>query len=147
MTNYHSNHLFNCKLIGLPKISDPRGNLTFIEGDHHIPFQINRVYYLYDVPFDSHRGGHAHRELHQLIVPLSGGFNVLLDDGVNTKTFKLSSPSSGLYICPLIWRELHSFTSGAVVLVLASDLYLESDYIRDYKDFKKHVNHHDRTIS
>lgn len=125
----------NCKIIDLSKISDPRGNLTYIESDRHIPFAIRRVYYLYDVPAASERGGHAHKELEQLIIPLSGSFDVLIDDGENKKRFTLNRPYQGLYICPLIWRELENFSSGSVCLVLASDFYKESDYYRNYMEF------------
>jgi len=125
----------NCKIIDLSKISDPRGNLTYIESDRHIPFTIRRVYYLYDVPAASERGGHAHKELEQLIIPLSGSFDVVIDDGRSKKRFTLNRPYQGLYLCPLIWRELDNFSSGAVCLVLASDFYKESDYYRSYKEF------------
>lgn len=125
----------NCKIIDLSKISDPRGNLTYIESDRHIPFEIRRVYYLYDVPAASERGGHAHKELEQLIIPLSGSFDVVIDDGENKKRFTLNRPYQGLYLCPLIWRELENFSSGSVCLVLASDIYKESDYYRNYKEF------------
>jgi hypothetical protein len=121
-----------CSLIDLPKIHDPRGNLTFIEGGTHIPFDIQRVYYLYDVPGGSERGGHAHKALHQLIIAMSGSFDVLLDDGRVKKRFHLNRPYCGLYICPMIWRELENFSSGSVCMVLASNKYDEDDYYRDY---------------
>ena len=124
----------NCKIVELPKIADARGNLTFIEEDH-IPFEIKRVYYLYDVPGGSERGGHAHKALHQLIIALSGSFDVEIDDGATKKTFTLNRPYEGLYICPGIWRELKNFSSGSVCLVLASNLYSEDDYYRDYDQF------------
>lgn len=132
--------LSGCHIIDLPKIADPRGNLTFIEGERHVPFQIRRVYYLYDVPSGAERGGHAHRELEQLIVALSGSFDVLLDDGVKSARYRLDRPYFGLYVCPMIWRELANFSSGAVCLVLASNLYDEADYYRDYQEFRKAVN-------
>jgi hypothetical protein len=126
-----------CKIINLPKIADPRGNLTFIEGDRHVPFAIRRVYYLYDVPGGAERGGHGHKELHQLIVAMSGSFDVLLDDGKQKQRFHLNRSYYGLYVCPMIWRELDNFSSGSVCMVLASNLYDESDYYREYPDFVK----------
>jgi dTDP-4-dehydrorhamnose 3,5-epimerase-like enzyme len=125
----------NCKIVELPKITDARGNLTFIEEEDHIPFEIKRVYYLYDVPGGSERGGHAHKALHQLIIALSGSFDVEIDDGTTKKTFTLNRPYEGLYICPGIWRELKNFSSGSVCLVLASNLYSEDDYYRAYDQF------------
>lgn len=129
----------NCKIIDLPKITDPRGNLTFIEGNRHVPFDIQRVYYLYDVPGGGERGGHAHKELHQLIVAMSGSFDVILDDGREKKRMHLNRSYYGLYICPMIWRELDNFSSGSVCMVLASNLYDESDYFREYSDFLKAI--------
>jgi hypothetical protein len=126
-----------CKLIDLPKIVEPRGNLTFIEGGRHVPFDIKRVYYLYDVPGGAERGGHAHKGLHQLIVAMSGSFDIVLDDGRQKRRFHLNRSYYGLYVCPMIWREMDNFSSGAVCLVLASNFYAESDYYRDYKDFQK----------
>ena len=128
-----------CKLISLPKISDVRGNLTFIEGSRHVPFDISRVYYLYDVPCNAERGGHAHKELHQLIVAVSGSFDVHLSDGIHTKTFHLDSPYQGLYVCPMIWRDLNSFSNNSIGIVLASNYYDEEDYYRDYNQFKSVV--------
>ena len=127
----------NCKLIDLPKIGEPRGNLTFVEGGRHVPFEIKRVYYLYDVPGGAERGGHAHKGLHQLIVAMSGSFDIVLDDGQSKKRFHLARSYYGLYVCPMIWREMDNFSSGAVCLVLASNLYDESDYYRDYDEFKR----------
>jgi|TARA_B110001450_G_scaffold175975_1_gene164322 dTDP-4-dehydrorhamnose 3,5-epimerase-like enzyme len=124
-----------CEIINLPKIEDARGNLTFIEEESLIPFAIKRVYYLYDVPGGSERGGHAHIALNQLIIALAGSFDVDLDDGKTKKTFTLNRPYEGLYICPGIWRELKNFSSGSVCLVLASNLYSEDDYYRDYDQF------------
>jgi hypothetical protein len=127
-----------CNVINLPKISEPRGNLTFIEGPQgasHIPFEIKRVYYLYDVPGGAERGGHAHKDLHQLIVAMSGSFDIVLDDSFSKKRFHLNRSYQGLYICPMIWREMDNFSSGAVCMVLASNFYDESDYYRDYQEF------------
>lgn len=127
--------LADCRLIDLPKISDPRGNLTFIEGGRHVPFPIERIYYLYDVPGGAERGGHAHKELHQLIIAISGSFDIVLDDGSEKKRFHLNRSYYGLYVGPMIWREMDNFSSGAVGLVLASNRYDESDYYRDYAQF------------
>lgn len=125
----------DCRIIELPKITDPRGNLSFIEGGQHIPFDIKRVYYLYDVPGGSDRGSHAHKNLHQFIVAMSGSFDVLLDDGKEKKRFHLNRSYYGLYVCPMMWRDLDNFSSGAVCMVLASEHYNASDYIRDYPEF------------
>lgn len=129
----------NCKIIELPKIAEPRGNLTFVEGSNHIPFDIKRVYYLYDVPGGAERGGHAHKALHQLIVAMSGSFDVVLDDGNEKKRFHLNRSYFGLYVCPMIWRELDNFSSGSVCLVLASNVYEESDYYREYDEYISEV--------
>ncbi len=131
--------LDDCEIIQLPKISDPRGNLTFVEGGNHIPFDIKRVYYLYDVPGGAERGGHAHKNLHQLIIAISGSFDIIIDDGRTKKRHHLDRSFYGLYVCPMIWREIDNFSSGAVCLVLASSHYDESDYYRDYYDFKRAV--------
>jgi len=132
--------LVDCRLIDLPKISDPRGNLSFIEGGRHIPFDIKRVYYIYDVPGGSDRGSHAHKKLHQFIVAMSGSFDVVLDDGKEKKRFHLNRSYYGLYVCPMMWRELDNFSSGAVCMVLASAHYDETDYIRDYSQFRTLAN-------
>lgn len=124
-----------CQIIELPKISDPRGNLTFIENSNHIPFDIRRVYYLYDVPGGSERGSHAHKNLHQFIISMSGSFDVELDDGRNKKRYHLNRSHYGLYVCPMMWRLIDNFSSGAVCMVLASDFYTEEEYIRDYNNF------------
>ena len=128
--------VFDCELLELPKISDSRGNLSFVE-EGICPFEIKRVYYLYDIPAESIRGGHAHKVLKQLLIPLAGSFNVLLDDGKDKKEVNLYRPYQGLLICPMIWRELKQFSSGAVCLVLASKKYDGSDYFRVYEDFLK----------
>lgn len=124
--------LTDCRICELPRISDPRGNLTFIEGGRHVPFDIQRVYYLYDVPGGAERGGHAHKALQQLIVAMSGSFDVVLGDGQIKKRFHLNRSYNGLYVCPMIWRELDNFSSGSVCMVLASNHYDETDYYRDY---------------
>ena len=129
--------LSDCQLIELPKISDPRGNLTFVEGGNHVPFDIQRVYYLYDVPGGAERGGHAHKELHQLIIAMSGSFDVVLDDGRDKRRVHLSRSYIGLYVCPMVWRELDNFSSGSVCMVLASNRYSESDYFREYREFMR----------
>jgi hypothetical protein len=129
-----------CTLIELPKISDPSGNLTFIENNKHIPFEIKRVYYMYDIPGGSYRGAHAHKNLHQLIIALSGSFDIEIDDGHNKKRFYLNRPYLGLYLPPMMWRFLDNFSSGAVCMVLASDIFDENDYIRDYSQFLSKIN-------
>lgn len=131
--------LKDCRIIELPKISDPRGNLSFIESGQHIPFDIQRVYFLYDVPGGSDRGSHAHKTLHQFIVAMSGSFDVVLDDGNEKKRFHLNRSYYGLYICPMMWRYLDNFSSGGVCMVLASAHYDAADYIRDYNLFKMKV--------
>ena len=127
--------LEDCRIVELPKISDPRGNLTFVEGGNHVPFDIKRVYYMYDVPGGTDRGSHAHRNLHQFIVAMSGSFDVVLDDGKEKQRFHLNRSYQGLYVCPMMWRFLDNFSSGSVCMVLASEYYDESDYIRDYDLF------------
>ena len=133
MTNIYT--IDKCQIITLPKISDPRGNLTFIQGAEQVPFAIERIYYLYDVPGGAERGGHAHKELRQLIIAIAGSFDVILNDGRVKKRFHLNRSYYGLYICPMIWRELDNFSSGSVCLVLASNRYAESDYFRDYNSY------------
>lgn len=132
-------NLDQCQIFDLPRINDPRGNLTFIEANRHIAFDIRRVYYLYDVPGGSERGGHAHKALHQLIIAMSGSFDIHLDDGYAKKTIHMNRSYNGLYVCPMIWREIDNFSSGAVCMVLASDYYDEQDYYRDYENFVYHV--------
>lgn len=125
----------DCKILELPKIENHMGNLTFVENQNHIPFDIKRVYYLYDVPGNAARGAHAHKNLHQLIISASGSYDVTLDDGMEKKTFHLNRSYFGLYVPPMMWRDLDNFSSGAVCLVLASELYDPDDYIRDYDEF------------
>jgi dTDP-4-dehydrorhamnose 3,5-epimerase-like enzyme len=129
----------NCKLIELTRITDPRGNLTFIEGGKHIPFDIRRVYYLYDVPGGATRAGHGHKTLHQLMIAMSGSFDVLLDDGHQKQKYHLNRSYYGLYICPMMWREINNFSSGSVCMVLASEHFDEFDYYREYPDFLQAV--------
>ena len=126
----------NCRIIDFPKIHDPRGNLTFIEGIEHVPFDIKRIYYLYDVPGGAERGGHAHKKLHQVIIAISGSFDITISDGTSSKRFHLNRSYFGLYLCPMMWRELDNFSSGSVCLVLASEVYSESDYLRDFDQYR-----------
>lgn len=129
----------NCRLIELPRIKDQRGNLSFIESGRHIPFDIRRVYYLYDVPGGAERGGHAHKELEAFIIAMSGSFDVILDAGDGKKRFHLNRSYYGLYMSPMVWRELDNFSSGAVAMVVASNFYDETDYIRDYDTFRSQL--------
>jgi dTDP-4-dehydrorhamnose 3,5-epimerase-like enzyme len=129
----------SCRLIELPVIHNPQGNLTFIEGNRHVPFDVARVYYLYDVPEGAVRGGHAHRALEQLILPIGGDFDVIVDDGDERLSFHLDNPHVGLYLPRLIWRELENFSAGSFCVVLASAYYDEADYFRDYEDFRAAV--------
>lgn len=123
------------RLVELPVISDPRGDLTFVEGGRHVPFDIRRVYYLYNVPVDAERGGHAHEELEQVVFALSGSFRITVDDGCERQEHWLRNPRRGLYISRMIWREMDNFSQGAVCMVLASMPYDETDYIREYAEF------------
>lgn len=133
MENYS---VYDCQIIELDKHhSDRKGNLTVVENGKTLPFDVKRAYYLYDVPGGESRGAHAHRELEQLIVAASGSFTVTLDDGRDKRTYFLNRPYQGLYVKSGMWRDLSDFSSGAVALVLASDVYKEEDYIRDYQDF------------
>ena len=127
------------KIIDLPKIIDPRGNLTVTEGENYIPFAIKRTYWVYDVPAGESRGGHAHKECKEFLVAISGSFSVTLDNGKEKKTFLLNHPYQGLFIDVNIWRTLDDFSSGAVCLVLASERFEEEDYIRDYNDYLEYV--------
>ena len=129
--------IHNLRILDIPKISDPRGNLAVIEKDV-IPFKMQRVYYLFDVPSGSNRGGHAHKGLSQFIIALSGSFDVVVKDGIEGNRITLNNPAKGLLITPGIWRELENFSSGAVCLVVASDVYKAEDYIEDYDAFVKY---------
>lgn len=125
----------NCKRINLPKFTDVRGNLTVIESQNEIPFNIARVYYLYDIPGGESRAGHAHKQLEQLFIAVSGSFDLVLRDGNSTQTFHLNRPYQGVYVCPMIWREVNNFSSGSVCLVLASLPFDEQDYYRNYNQY------------
>lgn len=127
------------RIIELPRINDPRGNLTFIEASRHVPFEIKRVYYLYDVPGGATRAGHGHRTLEQLIIAMSGSFDVLLDDGHERTRHHLNRSYYGLHVEPMMWREIDNFSSGSVCMVLASEFYDEADYFRSYDEFLKAV--------
>lgn len=131
--------LENCKLIDLPIVRDERGALTFIEEQKHIPFKIKRVYYLYDVPGGAMRAGHAHKNLQQLLIAISGSFDVTLDDGLEKKKFHLNRSYYGLYIPSMVWREIDNFSSGSVCMSLASEYYNESDYYRNYAEFRRAI--------
>ena len=131
-----SSSVYDCVILPLNKIHKREGNITIVEGQKNIPFDVKRIYYLYDIPGGETRGGHAHKELHQLIVSASGSFNVMIDDGINKKIVTLNRPDYGLLIVPGIWRELIEFSSGAISLVLASHKYDGKDYIRDFNEFK-----------
>lgn len=138
-SEFHSK-IKNCELIYLPKIEDPRGNLTFIEGKRHMPFPIKRVFYLYDVPGGSERGGHAHRNLYQFLIAMSGSFDIYLDDGFKREVIHLNRSNYGLLIGPMVWREMANFSSNSICMVLASDYYDEDEYFRDYSEFMTTVH-------
>ena len=135
-----TNSVYDCNLMHLPKIENPAGSITVIEGIKEIPFDIKRIYYLYDVPGGASRGGHAHKHLHQLIIAASGSFDIILDDGRIKRTVLLNRPYYGLLMPPGIWRDLSNFSSGAICIVLASDIFKEADYIREHTDFLKFKN-------
>jgi mannose-6-phosphate isomerase-like protein (cupin superfamily) len=124
-----------CHLVGFPKIADPRGNLSFVESFSHVPFEIKRVYWLYDVPGGAERGGHAHHAAQEVLIAMSGSFDVVLGDGSLTQRFHLNRSYAGLYLPAMVWREMDNFSSGSVVMVLASEPYDEADYIRDEDDY------------
>jgi mannose-6-phosphate isomerase-like protein (cupin superfamily) len=128
-----------CHLVSFPKVTDPRGNLSFVEGDRHVPFQIRRVYWLYDVPGGAERGGHAHHDTHEVLVAMSGSFDVVLSDGAITQRFHLNRSYAGLYVPAMVWRELDNFSSGSVCMVLASEPYAEADYVRERASYVQAV--------
>jgi hypothetical protein len=132
--------VYDCVILPLNKIHNRAGNITIVEGIENVPFDIKRVYYLYDIPGGQDRGGHAHKDLQQLIVAASGSFDVILDDGNNKTIVTLNRPDYGLMIVPGIWRDIIEFSSGAICLVLASEVYKEEDYIREYPNFKNYKN-------
>ena len=127
--------VFECKLLTLSKNHEVKGNLTAVSNNSEVPFDVKRLYYLYDIPGGSIRGGHGHKELRQFVVALSGSFEITLDDGLNKKFFRLSRPNEGLFVPSGLWRELTNFSSGSVCLVLASEFYSENDYFRNYEEF------------
>lgn len=133
-------NIYDCSMLEIDKHHNKKGNISVVENAKTIPFEVKRVYYLYDVPGGESRGGHAHRELQQFIVAASGSFDVTIDDGESKRTFTINRPYRGLLVVPGIWRELDNFSSGSVCLVLASMEYSENDYIRDYNEFKEYKN-------
>jgi hypothetical protein len=146
MNIFFTSTIQHCKIVGLPKIHNRAGNLTALNNDEDIPFEIKRVYYLYDIPCGETRGGHAHRELYQLIIAASGSFDVVLNDGKHVKAITLNRPDTGIYIVPGIWRDLRNFSSGSICLVLASIFYDQDDYIRDYVEFINYKKHDSSNI-
>jgi len=133
------NTVFDCNIVHLPKIHSRQGNITPVENNVNIPFDVKRIYYLYDIPGGESRGAHGHKDLESVIIALSGSFDVTIDDGENKKTFQLNRPYMGLNIKPGMWRDLSNFSSGSICLVLASHIYNENDYIRNYEDFLKRL--------
>lgn len=133
----NKNTVFDCSVIDISKIHNEAGNITVVENDKNIPFHVKRIYYLYDVPAGEARGGHAHYELEQYIIAASGSFDVVLDDGLNKRRVSLNRPYMALHIVPGLWRELDNFSSGSITMVLASEVYEEKDYIRDYNTYLK----------
>lgn len=131
--------VYDCSLIELPKKNFPEGNLTYVYNGLHLPFDIKRVFYSYDIPGGECRGAHAHKQCHQFLVAASGAFEVILDDGINKRTVLLNRPFYGLHIPPGIWSAEQGFSSGSICLVLASHGYEEADYIRDYEEFQKYI--------
>lgn len=142
-----NNSIYDCVIVSLNRINNRSGNITIVENNHNIPFDVKRIYYLYDIPSGENRGGHAHKDLRQLIIAASGSFKVLLDDGINKKIVTLDRPDFGLLVIPGIWRELIEFSSGSICLVLASNKYDENDYLRDYNLFKQYKNDIKKTSS
>lgn len=132
-------NLKSCTIIELPKIADPRGNLTFVESGRHIPFEIKRIFYLYDVPGGETRAGHALKKCHQFIIAISGSFDLILDDGTGKERYHLNRSYLGIYVPPLIWREIENFSTNSVCMVMASEFYDEEDYFREYPEFIKAV--------
>jgi uncharacterized RmlC-like cupin family protein len=126
----------SCKIYNLPKIKDKRGNLSFIEGENHIPFEIKRVYWIYDVPGGEHRGGHAFREQSEFIVALSGSFDIEIDNGKDIETYRMNRSYYGLFVPKGLWRQMKNFSTNSLALVIASTAFNANDYIRDYKEFK-----------
>lgn len=135
-----NNKISNCSIINLDKVHTESGNITVLENKSNIPFNIKRIYYLYDIPSEEARGGHAHYELEQYIIAASGSFDIILDDGFSTKKFSLNRPNMALHIVPGMWRELENFSSGSIAMVFASSEYDENDYLRDYQDFLNFKN-------
>ena len=135
-----NNKISNCSIINLDKVHIESGNITVLENKSNIPFNIKRIYYLYDIPSGEARGGHAHYELEQYIIAASGSFDIILDDGFSTKKFSLNRPNMALHIVPGMWRELENFSSGSIAMVFASSEYDENDYLRDYQDFLNFKN-------
>jgi hypothetical protein len=132
----NSSSVYDCTIIELPQVHNEAGNITAIENNKNVPFEVKRIYYLYDIPGGEDRGAHGHKELQQFIIAASGSFDITIDDGVNKRTFSLNHPNKALYLVSGLWRELSNFSSGAICLVLASDNYDEKDYIRDYNEYK-----------
>ena len=134
---FKNNKISNCSIINLDKVHTESGNITVLENKSNIPFNIKRIYYLYDIPSGEARGGHAHYELEQYIIAASGSFDIILDDGLSKKKISLNRPNMALHIVPGLWRELENFSSGSIVMVLASEFYDEKDYIRNYNNYLK----------
>jgi hypothetical protein len=141
------NSVSDCKIISLPKFGNRNGNITSINNLVEIPFDINRVFYLYDIPGGESRGAHAHKECHQFLIAASGSFEVFLDDGTNSRKIIMNKPNEGLHILPEIWASESNFSSGSVCLVLASHVYCESDYLREYSQFKKYISNSIKNIN